>query len=136
MESSGQNRIEVRRRGHLLGTTKVKCVLKGRNATGGLDSDADFIVLHEPATATFNPGDNQTCRLDYSVSAYHILIFSPLLQSVCIVLVSSDTRYEGLESLVLTLVLADDEPGVILTHNLDRAVIHITDHEDSKSQVV
>ena len=45
---------------------------------------------------------------------------------------SQDVRYEGLESLVLTIELVDSQPGVLLTPNRNKAYIHIIDHEDSE----
>ena len=50
----------------------------------------------------------------------------------CVLIVTDDMRYEGLESLVLILELVEEQPGVMLRANRDRAVIHISDHEDGK----
>ena len=65
MESSGLNDIHVRRRGQLEQPTKIKCVLKGRNATGSddpADPDLDFIVPPTPQEEVFESGENQTCK--------------------------------------------------------------------------
>lgn len=124
------NKIKVRRRGSLQRTTSVQCVLKGVTATGGSSTDniTDFFVPQEPEMVTFEPDSNQTGEF----------LVPPCLVpdarlTVCLIFLINDQRYEGVESLLLTLQLPEDEPGVKLTSDLHMATVYITDEEDRKS---